>query len=81
MTRKECEKKISDLMLEIVKVYHQYNPDGRYLALQYNSCDDEDLRDFIQFNNKCWPAMDEDLAGEDFDAPIEWNSLKKEVSA
>lgn len=80
MTRKECQKKIFDLMLEIVKVYHEYNPDGQYLALQYNCENDDDVH-YIQFNNRCWPAMDGDQPGEDYEKPIDWSSLEMEETA
>lgn len=33
MKRKECEKQIRDLMIQIDEVYHKYNPDGTYLSL------------------------------------------------
>lgn len=33
MKRAECEKQIRDLMLQIDKVYHEYNPEGTYLSL------------------------------------------------
>lgn len=33
MKRKECEKKIRDLMIQIGEVYNEYNPDGTYLSL------------------------------------------------
>ena len=33
MTRYQCEKKIGDLMIQIDKVYHEYNPDGKYLHI------------------------------------------------
>lgn len=33
MTRKQCEKKIRDLMIQIDNVYHEYNPDGTYINL------------------------------------------------
>lgn len=33
MTRKQCEKKIRALMIQIDKVYHEYNPEGTYLNL------------------------------------------------
>ena len=33
MKRKECEKQIIDLMLQIRDVYSKYNPDGDYLNL------------------------------------------------
>ena len=33
MTREQCEKKIRNLMIQIDKVYHEYNPEGTYLGL------------------------------------------------
>ena len=33
MTREQCEKKIRDLMIQIDKVYHEYNPDGNFLFI------------------------------------------------
>ena len=33
MTREKCEKKIRDLIIQIDKVYHEYNPDGKFLYI------------------------------------------------
>lgn len=33
MKRKECEKQIRDLMIQIRDVYMKYYPDGEYLSL------------------------------------------------
>ena len=33
MKRKECEKQIRDLMIQIHDVYKKYNEDGEYLSL------------------------------------------------
>ena len=33
MTRYQCEKKIGDLIIQIDKAYHEYNPDGMYLYI------------------------------------------------
>lgn len=33
MKRKECEKQIIDLMIQIRDVYRKYNADGKYLSL------------------------------------------------
>lgn len=33
MTREQCEKKIRDLMIQIDKVYHEFNPDGKFLYI------------------------------------------------
>ena len=44
MTREQCEKKIRDLMIQIDKVYHEYNPEGTYLSLCI-------VGDFVRVNN------------------------------
>lgn len=33
MKRKECEKKIIDLMIQIHDVYRKYNADGKYISI------------------------------------------------
>lgn len=33
MKRKECQKQIIDLMIQIRDVYKEYNADGKYLSL------------------------------------------------
>ena len=33
MKRKECEKQIIDLMIQIRDIYREYNADGKYLSL------------------------------------------------
>ena len=33
MKRKECEKQIKDLMIQIRDVYGKYNADGKYLSI------------------------------------------------
>lgn len=88
MTRKECEKKIMGLLQEIVDVYHEYNPDGEYLALQYGGKiheDDADSPDYLQFNNRYWPATGDDPAGADEARPIDFSTIRemsrKKVSA
>lgn len=40
MTRKDCEKKIKDKMVEIWKLYQKYNPGGGYLEMHLMVCDD-----------------------------------------
>lgn len=79
MTRHECETIILEKMQEIVDVYHQYNPDGRYLALTYM---DEDNDGYIMCNNRCWRFDEEDKEdGEDVNFPIDFDNRRKEVSA
>lgn len=47
MTRAECEEKIRNCMNMIDAVYHQYNPEGKYLTLSIQE-------DVILFNNDYW---------------------------
>lgn len=39
MTREECEKAILAKIEEIAEIYHQYNPDGKYLDMCMNGDD------------------------------------------
>ena len=62
MTREQCEKKIRDLMMQIDKVYHEYNPDGKYLHLAivgdvimaHNNTHDEKKLDVYHVIKKEW---------------------------
>ena len=69
MTRSECEKKLEEKLREIVDIYHEYNPGGRYLSLTYLNNDDDG---YINVNNRDWPADPNTgtPAGEDHDRPI-----------
>lgn len=51
MERRDCEIIILALMKQIAEIYHQYNPDGKYLTLTYIK-DDDDGTDYIDFNNR-----------------------------
>ena len=66
MTRKECEQRIEEKLLEIANIYKEYHSEGKYLTMCY--IEDEDGYS-IMFNNRCW-AKDEDdeddEAGEDY---------------
>ena len=33
MKRKECQKQIIDLMIQIYDVYRKYNPKGKYISM------------------------------------------------
>lgn len=44
MTREECEHKIKAIMLELVNVYREYNPEGEYLSCAFTN-------NTILFNN------------------------------
>jgi len=76
MTRIECEKKLEEKLREIVDIYHEYNPSGRYLSLTYL---DNDGDGYIGVNNRDWH---EDIdtgspAGEDIDHPIHFSAYAK----
>ena len=47
MKRKECEKKIIDLMIQIRDVYRKYDPDGEYLSLAI-------MDNTLMANNLCY---------------------------
>ena len=76
MTRSECEKKLEEKLREIVDIYHEYKPGGRYLSLTYL---DNDGDGYIQANNREWPADPKtgSTAGEDYDRPINFSSYTK----
>ena len=79
MTRQECETMILEKMQEIVDLYHQYNPNGKYLNLTY--LDDEN-DGYIMCNNRHWKFEEEDMEdGDDVDFPIACDNAGKEVSA
>ena len=65
MTRQECEAIIEKNLIEIVKAYNQYNPNGKYLSLCYNG--DEGV-ECIAGNNRCWSANEAEgrEAGSDY---------------
>lgn len=43
MNRIEAEKAVADKLIELIKVYHEYNPDGTYLTMA-----------FIDGSIQCW---------------------------
>ena len=59
MERKECEKQIRDLMIQIRDVYRKYNADRKYLNMFI--CGD-DLEDLV-VNNAYW--------NDDADRPLD----------
>ena len=56
MKRKECQKQIIDLMIQIRDVYRKYNPDGNYLAMFIKGDD-------LIMNNSYWE--------DDIDRPLD----------
>lgn len=82
MTREECEKLIAEKLHEIIDIYLQYNPDGRYLSMTFQK--DENGR-FYTIRNECWDQIMNDdgsvrvTRGNDFDTPIDYfESVKPE---
>lgn len=63
MDRRQCESLIMEKLEEIVAIYHEYNPEGRYITLTYanysgaeyfdivNRYYDEDKEYQINYNN------------------------------
>ncbi len=64
MKRKECEKQIIDLMIQIGKAYHEYNPDGTYLSLAI-------MDNTLMANNMCYT--------DDADHPINIYYVIKQI--
>lgn len=68
MNRQECEEKIAEKLREIVDIYHQYNPDGKYLAMAYLLSDEYES---ISANNRYWQD------GEDQVMKIDYSSMRE----
>lgn len=47
MTRQETEAKIMEHLMEIKKIYHEYNPSGAYLTMSI-------LHNHVNVNNEYW---------------------------
>ena len=75
MNKEECEKLIAEKLHEIVDIYHQYNPDGKYLTLCYS---DQEGGIYFSASNCYWEEKCNDdgeveiEAGEDADHPIDY---------
>lgn len=64
MSRQECESKIFDLLMEIKRVYNEYNPSGNYLALCFGE------EEFVNIANRYY--------GEDSEKPIHYAGFGSE---
>lgn len=74
MTRERCEAELNKMIRMMIDIYHQYNPNGNYLAIAYLN---EDGDGYVSCNNH-YHAADEQTgepAGEDFDHPINFHTL------
>jgi hypothetical protein len=58
MNREECEKLITEKLLEIRKIYKEYNPNGDYLTAHITN-------NHVDFNNEYWEG------GNDEEKPID----------
>ena len=72
MGRKECEKLIAEKLQEIVDIYHQYNPQGAYLAMTYYK---DSEHESVSVNNCYWDG------GEDHVRPLDSTLWKEEEAA
>ena len=66
MTRQECEDKILEKLEEIVEIYHEYNPNGEYLAMFYHLHG-------VNVNNEYWDG------GNDEDHVVNARKVETEV--
>ena len=72
MERNECERLLEKKFRELIDIYHQYNPDGKYLSATYM---DDDGDGTVKINNCHW-HFDDELGmedGEDVNLPIDFS--------
>ena len=67
MTRADCETRIFYGLQDIWDDYVKYNPNGKYLSLSIMA---ENGRVVLQANNECWEHDENDMHGNDYDAPV-----------
>lgn len=67
MTRAECEDKIKDLFNQILDVYKEYNPAGKYLSASLTE------NSYCFINNCFWEEGDGYERGDDYDTPINFH--------
>ena len=75
ITREEAEKRILLAMEDIWSDYLEYNPNAHSLTLFFSQHDNE--HHFSAYN-ACWPEMDGDPAGEDYETPLKFFKIVKE---
>lgn len=67
MDRHDCEKIILEKLKDIISIYHEYNPNGKYLTLSYSQGEEFEGIEIFNINNAYF--------GEDSEFPIKYNSL------
>lgn len=70
MERNECERLMEQKFRELIDIYHQYNPNGKYLSATFM---DDDGDGWVRINNRNWHFDDESGMedGEDVNSPID----------
>lgn len=68
MDRRQCESLIMEKLEEIVAIYHEYNPEGRYLSLTYIN----DSGEYFDIVNRYYD--------EDKEYQINYNSIEESVN-
>lgn len=70
MERNECERMLEQKFRELIGIYHQYNPNGKYLSATFM---DDDGDGWVRINNRNWHFDDESGTedGEDVNSPID----------
>lgn len=59
MNRHDTEEKILDLLEEIMNVYREYNPDGKYLTMNYGVFNG---KMYVNVSNAYWHGGDDENA-------------------
>jgi len=57
MNRHNTEEKILDLLEEIMNVYREYNPDGKYLTMTFSVSEG---KPYVSVNNAYWHGGDDE---------------------
>lgn len=60
MNRHDTEEKILDLLEEIMNVYREYNPEGKYLTMTFSV--GEGNQPYVSVNNAYWHGGDDENA-------------------
>lgn len=59
VNRHETEEMLLDLLEEIMNVYREYNPDGKYLSMSFSMVDGNP---YVSVNNAYWPGGEDENA-------------------
>lgn len=59
VNRHETEEKLLDLLEEIIDVYHEYNPDGKYLSMFFSVVNGDP---YVSVSNAYWHGGEDENA-------------------